>query len=174
MARFLHRFCSGLFCRVQLYMLFVFWTFGLMFGAAFVSESDMAFQELIREAAVREASVSVLLINALLPLLSSLFAGLFLNHLWVYPICFFRGVSYGFISCGVFSAFSAAGWMIRWLLLFSGTVCNVLLFLIWIGFLIGKKRNLFPLRLAPLFGVLVFTVYFDCSYVAPMLRAALV
>lgn len=48
------------------------------------------------------------------------------------PLCFIKGFLFSFVSAGIFRQFGSAGWLFRYLLLFSDCITLPLLYLFWI------------------------------------------
>lgn len=74
----------------------------------------------------------------LIPFLISAFAVCFSVAWVIYPVCFCKAVLTGFVSLGILHAFAQAGWLMRWLLLFSDLLGAPLLYGFWLRHLPGK------------------------------------
>jgi hypothetical protein len=100
-------------------------------GIAAVSCAGTQVSSLMREAFIRPVSIVSLAITVFLPLLISAFA-VFTSRLWVlYPLAFYKAFVFSFSAYGALIAFGSAGWLIRFLLLFSDFLLLPVLYFFW-------------------------------------------
>lgn len=119
MAHFLHSFHS--FCRRKWdkFCLALCWALGLSFGGFGFRYCGSILSSQMPLAVISQPSIFGLLTSSALPFLFSAFA-VYIHAPWLmYGICFFKAFSFAYISCCVFSAFTTAGWLVRWLFLFT-------------------------------------------------------
>ena len=128
MARFLHPFDFFTFRKKPLWLLAFSWLLGLGAGGVIFRYSGEHILSLMPLAALGQLSIVSLFLRTSLPFLLTAFA-VSVSWLPVLPVIgFFRALLYGYVLCGVFGAFGAYGWLIRWLLLFTDTFGCVLLY----------------------------------------------
>ena len=119
MARLLHS--VGSFCTRKWDKLFLafFWVAGLIAGGFVFHCSGSNFVSQMPLAVASQPSIFTLLISALLPFLFSAYAVYIGLPRILYGICFLKAWGLGYLSCCVFAAFGSAGWLVRWLFLFT-------------------------------------------------------
>ncbi len=113
--------CSGLFCGI-----FAFLNWGI---------ENISW---MRSAPYGAVSIVSLVEITLIPFLISALAVCFSMAWVIYPVCFCKAVLLSFVSMGVMQAFADAGWLMRWLLLFSDLLGAPLLYGFWLRHLPGK------------------------------------
>ena len=119
MARFLHSVCSFCTRKWDKLLLALSWVAGLRLGGFVFRYWGSALVSQMPLAARSQPSIFGLLTSSLLPFLFSAFA-VYIGAPWLlYGICFLKACSFGYISCGVFASFGIAGWLVRWLFLFT-------------------------------------------------------
>lgn len=172
MARFLHRtHCFTHFEEERIFLALA-WVLGLLSASFLFSGNTDVLSDLIRDAASRAFSWPLLL-HMLIPLFASAFAVFFWGIPSLFIFCFCKALTYGFAVVGVFNAFPSSGWLIRWMFLFSSTLCNFINYYFWLGCL--HRPGIVPWRrLLACTMVTALTVFLDCHYVAPLLRLSLV
>lgn len=172
MARFLHRLSLSVSSGGSMFFLASAWILGLLTSGMLFRDTGSGFSSLITEAAGVRASFGVLMVHMLLPLLLSAAVVAFLDCRLLYPLGFCHAWGYGYISCGILSSFSGSGWLLRWLLLFSATLCNFVIWFFWIGCFCRQRG--FLSRLVFSAAAIGFIVSADCYFIAPLLRLSLV
>lgn len=104
------------------------WVLGLGFGGLVFRSGGETAVSLMRLALYEQVSIVSLFFSALLPFLFSAFA-VYLHCPWLLMvICFFRAFLYSYFLCSLFAAFGSAGWLLRWLLLFTDSCTAALLY----------------------------------------------
>lgn len=109
---------------------------------------------------------------SLFPFLVSLIAIYFLKPWGLYPVCFFRAFSFGFVNCLVANAFSTGGNLLRPLLLFTDTVSFFLLCFLWIGSCSDRKASVRSISLVYFLGA-IFLALADAYYISPFWASTL-
>lgn len=139
MARF---FCSDLplwwrrSCRSFLALV---WLAGLCCGTAAYLSSDGQLISLMRSVLYAPVSIVGMLCVTVLPFLLSALAVFLSRPAWLLPICFGKAFLCSFVSMGVFQAFGAAGWLLRWFLLFGDCVNIPVLYWFWLRHLCREQ-----------------------------------
>ena len=169
MARFLHRLYSSA-CRKSCYIfLACSWIMGLGFGVLLFRYSDSSILSLMRAAVSSRFSIVSLLFSLLLPFLFSVFAVYISCPGLLYPVCFFKAVTFGYVSCALFSAFPGCGWLVRSMYLFADQIGVMLLFMYW-------QRHISCFRRFSLTGcgayiaLIVLAAGVDFYWISPFLR----
>lgn len=139
MARFLHRFFSELRRKSNVWILAVCFFAGLVLGIRASHEAGLSFP-LMRGALKSTVSIVRLLSILLLPFLFSALAVYFSKPKLLYGIAFLKAFVFAFISAGISAGFGGAGWLIRWLLMFSDSLCLPVLLLYWLRHIPGRRR----------------------------------
>ncbi len=155
--------------RICKLLLALCWHLGLLAGVLAAAQMDPELLSLMRRALSSPVSIVGLLAVLLIPFLFSAFAVL-MNTPWiVLGICFAKAYSFGFVSMAVCQAFGNAGWLIRWMLLFSSVMTAPVLFWFWLRQISGNNGSLWIDFL--LCAVLVlFLGILDYRFVAPFLQ----
>lgn len=113
------------------FFLAFFWLCGLCSGIMAFALADISFFPLMRSFSDCAVSIAGLL-WATLPFLISA-AAVFLVAPWlVYPVCFAKAFLLSFLTCGIYSIFGSAGWLICMLILFGDLVTVPLLYGYWL------------------------------------------
>lgn len=118
-------------CKESKVLLACAWFSGLVAGVfCSLSASDSLFPTM--RAAVQSCmSIPGLLSAILLPLLFSAFA-VYISQPWLLiPIAFVKTFRFSFLAVGVMAAYGSAGWLIRWLLMFSDSLMLPVLWWYW-------------------------------------------
>ena len=128
MARFL--FSAYSFCvrKWDKFILAFSWVLGLMVGGIMFRYGGGNLVSVMPLAARSQPSIFGLLACALFPLLLCAYAVYIGIPLLLYGICFLKAVAFAYLSQAVFTAFGNAGWLLRWLLLFTDTFAAAALY----------------------------------------------
>ncbi len=172
MARFLHSIDSFTFRKYDKHILALSWVLGLGFGGLVFryAGSDLASQMPL--AAMCQPSIFGLLTCSMLPFLFSAFAVYICIPRLLFVICFAKAFALAYVSCGIFSAFGSAGWLVCYMLLFTDLGCSVLLYLYWLRHISGVRSFSFR-RLAVYLAVVFMTGWMDIACISPLLRCSL-
>lgn len=120
-----------------------FWFLGLAFGILFFLLSGDSFVSLMRGTLTSSVSIIRVLCVSLLPFLLSAFAVFISEPRLLLLICFGKAFLFSFVSFGVIQAFGSAGWLVRWLLLFSDCASVPVLYWFWLRNISGNSRFCF-------------------------------
>lgn len=113
------------------------WLLGILFGcfaASFLPVTNSTVQMLIHS---RVSIIGVLTV-CYLPLLFSAAIVWFSQNIYLIPLAFVKAFLFGSMSCVIVRNFSSAGWLIRWLYMFSDSVLSFVFLRLW--FLCMDKR----------------------------------
>ena len=120
---------SVLRCRSSLVPFSLAWLTGLLFGIFFVPYAGEAYISLMRSAAGCAVSIVGLFAMVLVPFLLAALAVFYNLPALIYLLGFTKAFSHALCAGGIAAAFGSAGWLIRFLLLFSD--CCTLPLLCW-------------------------------------------
>ena len=172
MARFLHSIHSFTIRKYDKLFLALSWLSGLGFGGLVFRYAGSNLVSMMPLAVICQPSIFGLLLSSALPFLFSAFAVYICAPRLLFGICFVKAFLLSYISCGVFSAFGSAGWLIRLMLLFSDLWCTVLLYLYWLRHIDRVRGFSFP-RFSGYLAAVFFAVWVDVSCISPLLRCSL-
>lgn len=120
------------------------WGMGWVCGVLLFLYAGTPGVSLMRGIAFGSVSVVSLFCIGSIPFLFTAYA-VFISELrLLFLICFCKACLFSFISVGISVAFSSAGWMMRTMLLFSGSIWCVELYFLWLRLLSGRKACWFP------------------------------
>ena len=117
--------------KIRTVFLAFFWCMGLLTGAILAQYSGEIHFSLMRRAAACSVSI-VGLFTVLLPFLFTAFAVVLSNCFLFYPIAFLKALTFSYHACVVSAAFGDAGWLVRYLFLFTDACTIPVLLWIWI------------------------------------------
>lgn len=118
------------FRKIRISILAFCWCGGIAAGLLLARYADEFQFSLMRRAAVCPVSI-VGLLSVLLPFLFTAFA-VFVSNWWLIPcLAFCKGLLFGYHACIVTAAFGSAGWLVRYLLLFTDTWAVLILIWCW-------------------------------------------
>ncbi len=132
MARFLHQYFSPSSVRRPRLALASFWVSGILFGILAAFSAGESLLSLMRTVPTAGVSIVSVLCAHLLPFLLSAAAVSFSGHLFLFPIAFFKGLCFAFVSMGITMTFGCAGWLYRLFLCFTDLMCMPLLYSFWL------------------------------------------
>ncbi len=130
MARFLHHIFVFLRRKSSTVILAFCFLSGLISGLLLFRQAAFSVS-LMRSALCSDVSIFRLLCVILLPFLFSAFAVYFSKPRVLYLIAFLKAFLFAFVSAGITLAFGSAGWLVRWLVMFSDCLSLPLLWLYW-------------------------------------------
>ena len=166
MDRFLHLILPTRVCKEPAVNLACSFLAGLLFGAcASIAASDTLFP-MMRAVAFGCVSIFGLLSAILLPLLFSAFA-VYIGQRWlIFLIAFVKAFLFAFLGIGIMNAFGSAGWLVRWLLMFSDSFTLPLLWWFWLRAFSDRRTT--SLRFAALIAAAAIIIgSFDYTVVSP-------
>lgn len=116
-------------CR---FILAFFWISGLICGFLVYLSAETSLVPLMHSILSETVSIVSLLCVTALPFLLSIFMVFFSKPWLILPICFCKAFLFSFVSIGILQLYGSAGWLIRFLLLFSDCVTVPFLYWFWL------------------------------------------
>lgn len=144
------------------------WILGLFCGMLVYLAAEASLVPLMRSAVLCTVSITGLLYATILPFLISAFAIAFSWPALILPICFCKALFFSFVSLGVLQAFGSAGWVVRYLLLFSDCVAMPFLYGFWLRHL-PDKRSVTLMESALMLGIYILLGSVDYRIISPFL-----
>ena len=114
---------------VSLLLLALFWTTGLLIGHIVATKISVSL--LVRAFTLERVSIVGLVIATIFPLFISAAAIRLSRHFLILPIAFAKAMLFSFCACVLTLVYNDAGWLARWLYLFSDSIMSVFLLLFW-------------------------------------------
>ena len=143
-----------------------FWILGLLSGTLLVSKLPAVSVSMMRAIALERTSIVGLAISLSFPLLLSVITLRLSMPSLLFPIAFIKAFLFAYSSFGVSLVFGDAGWLLRWLFIFSDSIMVICLLWFWFrnvsGCINSAKRDFV---ICTLFAVIVFCI--DCFIVSP-------
>lgn len=170
MARFSYHDLPYFWRKGSPYFLAFSWISGLVCGiVAFSSACDFQISWM-RGVPYGSVSIVSMLCVTCLPFLFSAFAVYLSKPAFLLLISFGKAFCFSFISLGVQFAFGSAGWLVRWLLCFSGCISAPVLYLYWLRHIDGGKGFSWLETLCFL-SVFLLMASFDFVEISPFLAS---
>ena len=172
MARFLHSIVS--FCTRKWDKLFLasLWVAGLIAGGFVFRYSGSNLVSQMPLAVGSQPSIFSLLNSTLLPFLFSAYAVYIGAPRILYGISFLKAWGLGYLSCSVFAAFGNAGWLVRWLFLFSDIFAAAALYCYCHRYISGV-RKLSAGSFSAYAGIIAAVSLLDYSVISRLLQRVL-
>lgn len=168
MDRFLNRNLSFLHCKSKCSLLAFAWISGLLLGAYFSLSADTILSSTMLAAPFGSLSISGLLTVLLLPLFLSALAVYFSQPILLISVVFLKAFLYTYTGIGLLLTYHSAGWILRFLLMFSDTLMLPILWLIWLRAAPWDRRALYRYGVVcTIFAFLIGCI--DYAYVVPFL-----
>lgn len=137
--------------KIRTAFLAFFWCMGLLSGAILAQYADEIHFSLMRRAAACSVSI-VGLVAVLLPFLFTAIAVNLSNCFVIFFLAFLKALLFSYHGCIISVAFGSAGWLVRYLLLFTDACTIPILLWLWIRCMdhqrVGLLRNIFICALA--------------------------
>ena len=153
------------FCKV---ILALSWNLGFLSGLLIAVNGNSAFFSLMRAAASCRVSIVGLWIVTLLPFLLSVIAIYFSRPYLIPVISFIHAFTFGYCVCGIAVAFGSAGWLVRWLMLFSAGCSSPIIYWFWLRHISGTAKSLWT-DFALCAVVILFITSLDYRIISPFL-----
>lgn len=149
------------------------WCFGLSCGFLFALYVEPYVSSWMYSRVVGPVSIVGLLVAHVFPLIISIIAIRFRVTAVTLPIALFKSFLIGFCQCCVYFVFGNAGWMVKTLLMFSGSVNSVLLLYFWVLFI--NQTGQWHIKESLMFlSITVSVCMLDFYFVAPYLFSLIV
>ena len=150
----------------------LFWVMGLLVGGLVFRYSGSKFVSQMHLAVSSQPSIFPLLMSALLPFLLSAYAVYIGLPRLLYGICFLKAFGLGYLSHSVVYAFRSAGWLVRWLFLFTDISAAAVLYC-FCHRRISGIRKLSSGSFSAYAGALFAVGFFDYSVISRLLLRVL-
>ncbi|MBQ8768636.1 MAG: hypothetical protein IJZ15_03160 [Oscillospiraceae bacterium] len=140
---------------------------GLILGTLFAAFADISCFSLMRQAVTAPVSIVVSFASQLLPFLIAAYA-VNISGLWLlYTVCSCKLFSFAYTGSLIWVAFGSAGWLVRWLFLFSDIILVPVL--CWYCFrrTLGDSSEKKDFRIC--IGFAVITALINCLFISPFL-----
>lgn len=149
------------------------WCFGLSCGFLFALYAEPYVYSWMYSRVVGSVSIVGLLVAHVFPLIFLIIVIRFRVTAVALPIALFKSFLMGFCQCCVYYAFGNAGWMVKSLFMFTGSVNSVLLLYFWILYI--HQTGQWHLKAAIVFlSAAVSVCVLDFYFVAPYLFSLIV
>lgn len=116
----------------------LFWICGILCGASLFLMAGSSNASLMRGLVSGSVSIVGLLGVTVLPFLISAYAVSISEPKLLFPVCFGKAFCFSYVSAGILWSFGSAGWLIRWLLMFSEFLTLPVLYGYWQRHISGK------------------------------------
>lgn len=147
-------------------LLSICWVLGLLLGLYLAIHLPDNSHSLVRTLVHSRVSTVGLITNLFLPIiLSAIVWKLKIPALYLF-LAFIKAICYGFCFSAMTLAFQEAGWLLRWLFLFSDTFISVLLLWFWFRN-IAKPKECGARDLCICCVLAIFICLADVCYVTP-------
>ncbi len=168
MARFILSSPPGIWRKGSTAFLAFSFLFGLFSGIAAFFAYGESVLPWMRSVLYSPVSIVGILCVTVLPFLFSAFA-VFISKPWLlFLISFWKAMFFSFFSLGFLVSNGSAGWLIRWLLMFSDLICLPVLYFYWQRSLLQHEKASFAEGLV-FFSLLLFIGSMDYRMIAPIL-----
>ena len=142
------------------------WILGLFLGCYFASRIPADTVSLMRSVTDDRLSIVAIILVLILPLFMSAILLRITMPVLIFPLVLIKAFCFSFCSYGLVIAFADAGWLVRWLLVFSDSCIVVLLLWFWFRNIAGDRRTLkADLAVCSIASALI--VFFDYLIVSP-------
>lgn len=149
--------------RKRVYLTVLAWSLGCFIGSALATQSGLF--SLMRSAMFCKLSLLGFLLTISTPFLFSYILCRYFGYLFVLPVVFLKSCSFSFFYFCISLAFGNAGWLVKWLLLFSDSLC-VCLFL-WFCFRVASDiKNVHQFTVCICFSTFIGCI--DYFYILPI------
>lgn len=134
--------------------LVVFWLTGLTCGMFLSLYAGTPILSMMRGILYDSVSIVSLVVTGLIPFLFTAYAVFISKPRLVLAVCFLKAYLLSFVSTEISAAFASAGWLVRSLILLHNSAVCVMLHLLWIRVLSGRKVHWFIISI----GIVVASV----------------
>lgn len=145
-----------------------FWSAGFCLGIYIASQTNKFVSSMMRAAPFSSVSIVGLFVVSLLPLIVSAFAVYGSAPLAILPVAFLKAFGFAFCSEIILSAYGSAGWLVRFLLLFSDSCVCVILLWFWFRNINGATYST-KKELAVCTGMTLLLGSIDYFFICPFL-----
>ena len=144
------------------------WCLGLLCGIFLFRRLEPSGFPLMRSAIAGSVSIVGLICVGFLPFLFTAFA-VYISEPWLlFLVCFAKACLFSFVSAGIYESIGSSGWLIRLLMMFSDSICVLLLYFSWLRLLSGHRVYCFA-DMFVCFSATVLVCSVDYCIIAPFL-----
>lgn len=154
--------------RIYRPLLAFFMFLGLVFGFLCSADSTVFLHSLMRPVVCYRVSIVGFICLLLVPFLLSAYA-VFLSSPLLFPLCFAKFFSFAYSAKMLMLAYGDAGWLARWLLLFSSVLSLPVLIWFCMRHVDGRSRENFWRDLGLCTVLLIGIGSFDYRVISPFL-----
>lgn len=108
----------------------IFWTLGLVFGYTVATKISISL--LMRAFTLERVSIVGLILATILPLIISATAVRLSVPFLILPTAFIKASLFSFCACALTLVYNDAGWLARWLYIFTDSIMVIFLLRLWI------------------------------------------
>ena len=152
-------------CKGSVIFLSALWSLGLLLGLYFASSNGDEFSRYILGTALKRQTFAGAMTVVLVPVIITALAIHFSKPAFIFGYSVLKAFSFSGTLCGVMFAFGQSGWLIRLFLLFTDSICVLLMLWLWNRFFYLDtrviRRNFWSCAIALL--VIGFVDYFAVS-----------
>ena len=153
----------------KFFTLFILWLFGLFIGCNLFYTCSFSFLSLMGSVVMQPVSIVGLLASMLIPFIISYLSIITNNSIYVLIVVFLKSISFGFTCTLLEDQYLSAGWLLRFLFLFSDYCFFPACCWFHLLGLEDKSRIRSSLIIILLFAVVVIMVNF--SIISPLLQS---
>ena len=121
---------------INIAILSVVWIAGLLTGAALAN--NISYQLVGYKLILDRISLLGLLFSTVLPLAISAVAIIIQAPCLIFPVAFIKGLMHAYSTLVIYSVYGAAGWLAKWLFVFSDSILILFLLWFWLRMIAGK------------------------------------
>lgn len=128
-------------CKSNIIYLAFFWVLGSMVGVWLSRIIYNTYFPLMLAYNKIGVSIVTMVFVKTFPLVILVFVSLYITDRWIPLFAFIRSALFSFCSGIIYCVYCSSGWLLSFLLLFSGIWINVILLQYWIYILFHKQRS---------------------------------
>lgn len=113
-----------------LYLAFT-WCLGLSYGMYFALRAEFVSYSMMHSLLSSPVSIVSLLVAGIVPLIVSVIFIRFRLSVFILPVAFSKSFLISFCQCCLLTSFGSAGWLVKAVIMFSGSINSALLLFYW-------------------------------------------
>ena len=156
--------------RVSRYAVALCWLSGLLLGFIAANSANSVLISAISTSVGSPVPFARLVLICILPFVVSYLAFSLNEHWLLLATCLFEAFCFGYCAAGIGLAYGAAGWLIRFLLLFSDCMTIPVLLYYWMTAQSSGRQFRITSVIVTVYAIAVAGI--DYFYIIPLLRAA--
>ncbi len=155
--------------RLSPILFWIVWTFGLLSGLYVVSESNDSARSVFLLFLSSRSTLVGLILTQMFPLVFSCFIFWLSKPNLIHLVIFIKAFLFAYCAFGIVLAYGTAGWMIRWIILFSSSCSTLPLLWFWCRNFTKKGESYCQDLLVCAFSLILICV-FDYLAVLPLAK----